>query len=86
MRFNFVLPCKMPTILDFTDTIMPTVLSGHTIKLAYLKKLWQTPTSGIYSVENYINLLFGFAQMAAILDFTHNAVTNVLSGYSHCSV
>ena len=44
---------------------------------AYMKTLQSTPKSWIClcSVENYINLLFNLAQMAAILDFTQNAMS-----------
>ena len=31
----------------------------------------------VYSVENYINLLFGLVQMAPILDFTHNVMLKI---------
>ena len=49
----------------------------------YLKTLWYTPKLCLcfYSVQNDINSLFHFGQMAAILDFIHNALSKVLSYY-----
>ena len=42
------------------------------------------PKSRIFfhSVDNYIN--FWFSQMAAIFDFSHNAMSNVLSNHTLC--
>ena len=38
-----------------------------------------------YSVEYDLNVLFDLAEIAAIFDFTHNAMSNVLSGHTTIS-
>ena len=74
---------QMAAILDFTHNAMTRVRSGHTRMSDILEnpmvtlKLWLC----FYSVKNDINSLFYLAQMAAILDFIHNAMSKVLSYY-----
>ena len=44
-------------------------------------KQWFTTTTTTTTVKNDINSLFHLAQMAAILDFIHNAMSKVLCDY-----
>ena len=51
---------------------------------AYLKTAWWTQTTRIclYYVENDMNLLLDLGQMAAILDFIHNAMSKVIADHT----
>ena len=62
---------------------MTNVRSCLTRMSDILEILWYTPKLCLcfYSVQNNINSLFYLPQMAAILDFIHNAMSKVLSYY-----
>ena len=81
---NFILLCQMADVFNFIHNKM---LSLHKLDLAYLEnrrhtsKLW----SSLYLIENISIYCFDLDQMAAILDFTLNAITKVRSGHTPMS-
>ena len=87
---NFVwpLPCQMAAILNFTHNKMLELLSGHTIKSGIPGEpttyTFKRDAPSILSKIIRINC-FDLAQMAAILDFDHNAMTKVRSGHTRLS-
>ena len=72
----------MAAILDFSHNAMTKVRSGQTRMSDILENpMVHTKIMIVLLFENDINSLFYLAQMAAILDFFHNAMAKVLSYY-----
>ena len=71
----------MAAILNFIHSAMTKVYSGHT-RMSYILETPMVYTKimlVLYSVKNDINSLFSLAQIAAILNFIHNAMSKALS-------
>ena len=77
----------MAAVLNFIQNKMLKYPLATQLNRAYLKNQMQTPKS--WSSFNFIDIIkaiycFDPAKMAAILDFTHNAITKVRSGHTLC--
>ena len=72
----------MAAILNFTHNKMFKLLSGHTTKSGIPGKPTATVNRDAPSILSKIIWIYcsDLAQMATILDFTHNVMTKVRSG------
>ena len=79
---NFVWFCQMATILDFTHNAMSNLLSGHTTKSAIPEKTMADTkiVNILLFCRKFIISILLFWHF--ILDFTHNAMSNVLDTFN----
>ena len=76
---------EFAAILDLTHNAIAKVLSNHTT-MSSIPENPMVDTIYIHSVENHVNLKLNLAEMETILDFTHNAMSEIFLATPLCRV